>query len=201
MRFAEAIESNGYYNDGGTLRHSSNVRVIMSAEPTLHELKNLELVHSRLWKSIKEKHIELPPLALRKEELPDFIYYFLGTNWESSSLYIDPDAITQLEEYVWCGNLSELKLVLDQCMLLNDRKGISSEIMRRVLGGHLHQEPAQNFEEYIEQEETPTLKSLRLQHIQRVLSFVNGNRQQASRILGITTRTLSEKVKELRSIE
>ena len=67
--------------------------------------------------------LQLPPLRERKEDIPDLITYFLNTaskelNTELKT--IDDKTIEFLKNYMWPGNIRQLKNLIERVLILGD---------------------------------------------------------------------------------
>ena len=110
---------------------------------------------------------------------------------------IAPETLTRLQNYPWPGNVRELENALSHALILTDGEAI--------LPGHLPEEilaygethanvPKEN--RVSEKPHTVTLplgtplRSVEEVFIRDTLAWQNGNRTRASRILGISVRTL-----------
>src|SRR6185503_7079461 len=67
--------------------------------------------------------IHLPPLAERREEIPDLAHHLLERHARRLGVRvtgIDPDAMEILLVYPWPGNIRELENVLERALVLTD---------------------------------------------------------------------------------
>ena len=74
--------------------------------------------------------LDLPALRHRKEDLPLYIYYFLKKGvlkLNKKVERISTNALDQLIQYDWPGNLRELQAVIERAIILTDGKNIASE--------------------------------------------------------------------------
>ena len=149
-----------------------------------------------LYFRIKGVTIHIPPLRERREDIPLLIHYFMQ---EASRTYgkevegIDPDARQVLMSYPWPGNVRQLKLTIAQMVVLAERPQLTAQNIPadiRPAGGEGLLAGGMNnlVGISIEQAEKELIKN--------TLKLVNGNREQAAKILGIGERTLYRKIKE-----
>jgi two-component system response regulator AtoC len=135
----------------------------------------------------------LPPLRKRKEDIPLLIHAFsrrfndrLGTGVSFSA-----EAVDALMQYPFPGNVRELLNVVERCIALaGDRV-----VHRRDLPAHI----------VVPKQAKTSLATLHeitaeaeKAHIARIVQLTQGNRSKAAEILGISRKTLWEKINAYR---
>lgn len=203
FRIAEAIETNSFVNNYGTIPHPSDVRIILTLSISFHDLQESNIIHDRLLRLFKENIIELPSLSLRLEDIESLVRTMSTRRLSNRGFYFEPEAIDILKEYPWPGNVRELMLIIDRCLMLSNDNCITAEIIHDVIGDRsdavsVVRDP-HTFS--LDVSVSSSLREIKLQYIKRILRQVHGNRKQASEILGLTTRTLQDKVKIFRDQE
>ncbi len=199
IRIAESIESHCYRNEMGTIEHPVNARIIITADVSSDELRSQSIIHNRLIKLFHTGILEIPQLAEHKEDLRPLVLHFIKQKNSSNDILIEPDVEKILLAYNWPGNVEELKIVIENCMMRASTDILDKEIVVSVLGANrdINQNEKSSVEMNLNSTTDLTLRHIRLDHIRRVLKSVNGHRRKASQVLGITTRTLSDVVKEI----
>jgi DNA-binding NtrC family response regulator len=139
-------------------------------------------------------NIKLPPLRKRREDIPLLVWAFMeqiaGEN-NRPVRDITPQAMARLQSFDWPGNVRQLRNVLESVIVMSTR-----EIIDIV-----------DFPEPIrESDSTPSLQTLiamgmpmseiEKEVIRQTLQRTGGNRSEASKILGISTRTLQRRIKQ-----
>jgi DNA-binding NtrC family response regulator len=111
---------------------------------------------------------------------------------------VDPEAQRRMLAYDWPGNIRELQNVLERAMLLAEQDVIGPEHLPAEVRsprasaepGHLASEgPTAGAPASL-----PTLEEVERAHVLRVLTATGGNRDETSRILGISRRTLTRMI-------
>lgn len=135
--------------------------------------------------------IRIPPLRERKGDVLLLIDYFLkffsekhGKNIKT----ISKDAFEMLSSRRWSGNVRELQNTIERAVLLCQNGIIKKE--HCILEDH--EAGAASFESF----PTMTLEEMERRMISRALEETHGNRTHAARALGISIRTLRNKLKE-----
>jgi DNA-binding NtrC family response regulator len=131
-------------------------------------------------------HITLPPLRERMEDLPELARHFLErfvSLYGSAVRQIADEAMEQMQQYLWPGNVGEVESVLRNSVLRSEGE---------VLQPH-HLPP---FAVASRPEQSATggarvrLQDVIEQHVLQVLKACGGNKLRASEMLGISRSTL-----------
>ncbi len=144
-----------------------------------------------LWLRLSGAALELPPLRERLEDLPDLARHFLArTAAERGALppELGSEALAALAEHPFRGNLAELenlmrRAVITGCGARIEVSALLDPRLRRAAP------PARD---------SLDLRALEREAIERALAAAAGNRTHASRALGISVRTLRNKLQRYR---
>jgi len=101
-----------------------DVRIISATNQNLKELIAAKLFRKDLFFRINVLPIHLPPLRLRKEDIPLLVRTFMRRLREKTGKDItglSRDAMEALMRYSWPGNVRELKGALDYAFTISDR--------------------------------------------------------------------------------
>jgi two-component system response regulator HydG len=108
---------------GGTKDIDLDVRIIIASNEKLWEATRKGKFREDLYHRFKEFSIEVPPLRERKDDIMIFARHFLQiTNLELGKSIEDfsPEVENIFRNYIWHGNLRELKNVIKRATLLTD---------------------------------------------------------------------------------
>ncbi|HUO09420.1 MAG TPA: sigma-54 dependent transcriptional regulator [Phycisphaerae bacterium] len=170
----------------------------------LHEVRN-KTFREDLYFRIKGAVIELPPLRDRREDIPLLINHVISRAPEKLGKKIDGiDAAAKnvLVAYHWPGNVRELENTIENMIVLAQSPKLTLADVPPNITGHTSPSTAII---HTPTSTTPTtaitlagknLADLEKQAIEETLTAVQGNREQAAKILGIGERTLYRKIKE-----
>lgn len=142
--------------------------------------------------------VHSPPLRRRKEDIQSLVEHFLATN-QSGMLnrgrQMSEDAMKILMKYDWPGNIRELQNVCERLQILSE----GHTIMPGDLPEHI-KNPDQKIviDDY---DPTMTLHELERRYILKALNYFDGNKTQAAHALGITIKTLYNKLHEYGEFE
>ncbi len=144
--------------------------------------------------------IKIPPLRERKEDIPILVEHFLNL-YAARGLKrrIDSKVMNMLVEHSWPGNIRELQNVIERMVILSDSELITDcptlgkpQLSAERLPSAEFSIPHPNI--YIEEE--LSLAELEKRYISHVLLEKKGNKAQTAQALGISLKTLYNKIKE-----
>ena len=136
----------------------------------------------------------IPPLRERKGDIPLLVEHFLekyATLNNQAELQISDTALKQLVSYDWKGNIRELENTIERAVLLNNGS--------QLLPEHLILDTAElssSSPSAISKKAGMTVREMEKQLINKTLEAVSDNRTRAAELLGISIRTLRNKLRE-----
>jgi DNA-binding NtrC family response regulator len=96
-------------------------RVIATALPELREMVARGAFRQDLFYRVASVLLEVPPLRRRRQDVPLLAYHFLGryAARESKSIRrIGPEALRELREHGWPGNVAELRAAIEHAVIM-----------------------------------------------------------------------------------
>lgn len=190
-KIVEFIKEKKTYRLGGIERFSSNVRIICTTNTPVDEL---------ISKGISKKEfgyffnlIKVPALRERLDDIELLATKFLnGIRDVEEHKTLSPCLVKALKEYSWPGNIRELKNVMEEAYLMADglvveRIHLSPSIIDNKLSSEKEKDTAVSYVGI-------TLGDLEKKHIVDTLEFTQGNKTKTAKILGITVKTLYNKL-------
>lgn len=108
---------------GGTKDIELDVRILVASNEKLWNATQAGKFREDLYHRFNEFSIEIPPLRERKQDILDFAKHFLhitNAELEKSVKGFSKEVIHAFENYVWYGNLRELRNVVKRSVLLTD---------------------------------------------------------------------------------
>ena len=126
-----ALQENRIQRVGGEKDIKVNVRVIAATNNDL--LKEIEKGKFRedLYHRLAVILIKVPSLSKRKTDIPLLVKYFcenIANEYGGETKSFSKDAISQLMEYPWTGNIRELRNVVERLMILGGNPISSDDI-------------------------------------------------------------------------
>ena len=167
-----------------------NVQVIASFNGNLQTDVEEGRFREDLYFILKGFSVNIPHLKERGNDIELLANFFLNENKSAMDRKeLSPEALTALKTYYWPGNVRELKNAMERAYFMSEGKGIRIDHLPEDILNFDVQEKKQE-EEYVES----TLQELERKHITRTLEFAKGNKTKAARTLGITVKTLYNKL-------
>lgn len=155
-------------------------------------------------------HLEVPPLRRRKEDIPVLIWHFVNLYAREVSRRItslDEGMIDLFSRYSWPGNVRELRNYVRMALIMGEGEVLSLKSVPQLTvqlqaeqgGAYVPAPPFAPANATHAQppgaETTLSLHDLERQAIFEALRRTKSHQTKAARLLGITDRTLREKLK------
>lgn len=187
--------------NGEVVRLGSNeplkvdVRLISATNRKLDEMVAEKQFREDLFFRIKGVTFTLPPLRERREDIPLLMHYFLnefGEKYHKEVEGISPAAQQLLMSYSWPGNVRQLRTAVENMVVLSPGKILGPESLPVEI------QPATGAEQIAGMTNLVgiSIEEAEKELIRNTLKMVDGNREQAARILRIGERTLYRKIRE-----
>ena len=191
---------------GGRETIPVDVRIIAATNRDLEGLIAQAQFREDLYYRLKVITIELPPLRTRVADIPLLTDYFLdrfATELGVENPGITKNALALLAENAWPGNVRELANTLQKTLIFNRGALAGREGPARVETGSLESEVRRWFRETAQAKRTDSLFDSCMDFFARILvhealSFTDGNRSQAAKLLGVSRPTLHAKIDKYR---
>lgn len=173
---------------GGTRPIHVDVRVISTTNKDLSELVRQDKFRQDLFYRLNVIPLKVPPLRQRKEDIPLLVDHFCH-KYGSGNVRFSNETVELLRKYDWPGNVRELENIVQRAIALTNNPTIA---------------PADLFMEGVEADKAvqlkvgTSIKELEQRLIAMTLEETKGNRTHAAKLLGISLRTLRNKLREYR---
>ncbi|UUZ82034.1 hypothetical protein LJK88_47305 [Paenibacillus sp. P26] len=142
--------------------------------------------------------IELPSLRERTEDIPELVQAFIrefSVQYQKPVPKVDPVVMAVLMNYVWPGNISELRNDIERMVILNDRETLTADCLPESLIAFAEASEEQEQRAGYESPERPGPAEEQAM-IEEALRKTYGNKSAAAKLLGISRGTLYNKMKE-----
>ena len=172
-----------------------DVRVISATNSDLASRVEAGEFRDDLYFRIKGTTLEIPPLRQRREDIPLLIDHFIKSANKSHGARVKgiaADARRVLTVYPWPGNVRQLRNVVESMVILAD----GEKLTLADVPPEVNRRPEDVADAALGQLAGIPIDQAEKQLIRNTLRMVDGNREQAARILGIGERTLYRKIKE-----
>ncbi len=194
-KILRTIETGTFRRVGGTQELSSNFRLISSTNRDLQAAIKEKQFRSDLFFRLNQFHIEVPPLRDRKSDIP-LLVDFLATKKGRQDAFSNgnSECLEMLKNYHWPGNIRELFNALERAFLLSGAGAFLANHFPADITG-----PSRTISK--KGESHLSLAELEAEHILKVYDDFGHNRARVAKILGISSRTLYTKLKDLNIAE
>ena len=188
-KILRVLEDNTFERLGGTASATVDVRVIAATNKNLNKEVQKGNFREDLYYRLNVIPIELPPLRKRKEDIPLLVEAFSRklNDQMGTDVSFSPEAVEALINYSFPGNVRELLNILERSLALTD----SGIVKPADLPAHVVKHPQKKTLLIPLQEITAEAER---EHIRKILVITKGNRSTASEILGVSRKTLWEKI-------
>lgn len=195
-KILRALEERRFRRLGGKEEIDVDVRVLSASNKKLEQAVKEKSLREDIYYRLSVVEIELPPLRERTSDIPllmnEFLKFFNETN-EKRVTKFSSRSIEVLNRYYWPGNVRELKNTIERAIVLCKGDTIQvTDLPKRIIdpfGGR--------FEIQIPIGTTLELSEREL--ILKTLEHVSNNKTRAAQVLGISLKTLHNKLNQYRS--
>lgn len=190
LRFLQEGE---IYRVGGKDPIKVDIRLISATNKELDKEVLKGNFREDLFYRINTIMIHSPPLRRRKEDIAGLVEHFLATNpngFLNRGRQMSEDAMKVLLKYDWPGNIRELQNVCERLQILAEGHVIMPGDLPEHIRNPDHKIVIDDYDP------TMTLHELEKRYILKALNYFDGNKTQAANALGITIKTLYNKLHE-----
>ncbi len=183
------------------IRHFKG-RIISATHCDLLEKVKEKSFREDLYYRISVFFINVPPLCERKEDIPHLINHFSSIC--GRKITFDTEAVLYMKEYLWPGNIRELKNFIDRMAILSDALSIDAGSVRKILVPTT-QTTAESFEKIADtllaHPAGDKLAMAETLLIDRAMQLSNGNKTAAARLLGIDRKAVERHQRKSKNMQ
>lgn len=172
--------------------NASNLPIVCTSKLSLFELYEAGRIREDLYYALSVHELNLPPLRERPSDILSLTTYFAtAPNAGLPSIQFSRQASELLANHDWPGNTKQLRSVVSRVRVLADRTVIDSD---QLLGiWKQRKQPTADLS-------TLSLEEAETKLILQAVERAGGNKTAAAKQLGITARTLHNKMQKYRSL-
>ncbi len=193
-KLLRAIQEREVDRIGGSRPVKIDARIIAISNINLKKAVEEGKFRQDLFYRVNVIPFTIPPLRERKSDIKLLAKYFLDKFCslnKKMGLSISEESFSLLMEGAWKGNIRELENVIERAVIMGDEKIIRPR--------HLFLEkPVNNMKKDMYFKAGLSVKEMEKTLIFQTLEEVDDNRTHAAKLLGISIRTLRNKLKEYR---
>ncbi|MCA9520692.1 MAG: sigma 54-interacting transcriptional regulator [Myxococcales bacterium] len=188
-KLSRFIQDREYHRVGGKEVRVADVRIVCATNKSLHDEAKLGKFREDLYYRLNTITIDLPPLRDRKEDIPLLTQYFFERYRGGKTFSLSRDLIDALEHYNWPGNVREFEGLIQRLCILCDPGEIGVDyVPKHVLG----QNGKANGTPLVPSGQT--IREVERMLIAETLKASNGRKETAAKALGISLKTLYNKI-------
>lgn len=176
----------------GTDHNLKKIRLFFSCNNNELNPENINYFDQSLHRAFKPSMISVLPLRSRKEDIQPLALFFadkFSKEYGEDIGGIHSSASKKLEAYPWPGNVSELRDVMENAVLLSQSPLITKDDIRFNIS-----KKSIALESFLSREDFFKLEELEKIYIQTVFRRVKNNKSKAAKILGISRNTLQRRL-------
>jgi len=191
---------------GGRHPVKVDVHVIATTNRDLEEAVRQGEFRQDLFYRLNVIPLKLPPLRERKDDIPLLADHFVkkfSSRYNRPTKKLSAASLKRFLEYDWPGNVREMENMVERAVLLSGTSELEPwdfwDEPPPARGAGVPSPPLAGDEEPAAASSSMNLKEVERQLILKALEQTGNNRTHAARILGISVRTLRNKLNEYRT--
>jgi DNA-binding NtrC family response regulator len=219
-KLLRAIQEREIDRVGGNSPVKVDIRLVATSNRDMMQAMKEGVFREDLYFRLNVFNLHLPPLRARKGDIEPLAAFFIEKYAKANgvkSLPFSDEAVQKMQSYPWPGNVRELENTMHRAVLLANGNAISAEAILLTRDMQYEEEQGENgittmssFNAASQQESTAngtplpssgalvgrTVDDVEKELILSTLNHCLGNRTHAANILGISIRTLRNKLNE-----
>ncbi len=182
---------------GGSRPVPVDIRIVAATNMQLRQRVDRGLFRSDLFYRLNVIPLTLPALRERTEDIPLLAQHYaeqFATRTGQPRVRLHASFLERLESYEWPGNVRELGNFMQRVLSLSRTQDISAAVFDQE-----HQplvSAPSEIRETHESRQPLSMDQVERSHLERTLELVGGNRTRAAELLGISVRTMRNKIRQ-----
>jgi len=197
VKLLRFLESKEVRRIGDAEPFRTDVRILCATHRDLRQMIRDDQFREDLYFRINTFEVRLPPLRERREDVPELALHLLARAArrppEQVANLLSPEVMKALQDHDWSGNVRELANAMERAFIVSGGGVITPEhlppLRRRAAAGR----PA----EADDAAAPRTLEEVEIEHLLRVLEKHSGSKTAAAAELGISLKTIYNKLNKL----
>jgi DNA-binding NtrC family response regulator len=197
-KLLRALQEREFERLGESRSVKVDIRVIATTNVSLSAMVERGQFRGDLYYRLNVIPLSLPPLRDRREDIPILAQYFaerFAAQLRSPIPRLHPEFLDRLQSQNWPGNVRELANFMRRVMTLSGTLEIDAGCFEMEFDGTAR--PSS-----VPQAQIPAvlagapIREVERMHLESTLALTDGNRTHAAELLGISLRTLRNKIRE-----
>lgn len=198
-KLLQVMQDHEFCRLGGKKDVRVDVRILVATNRHIEQAVKEGRFREDLYYRLNVVNIVIPPLRVRKEEIPIFIEYFVNkfaVKYNKKPKPLPDHLLKAFYEYHWPGNIRELENLIQRFVVLGNEEEIIKEIEFFSKEISPIEKKPKNFVS-LKEVNKEAVRRVEKEAIYRALEQSNWNRKRAAHILQISYKSLLNKMKEL----
>lgn len=187
VKLLRVLQDKEIFLVGARQSQKVDIRIIAATNKDLLALVKKDEFREDLYYRLNVITIDIPPLREREEDILLLVKNFstkFAKEFGKTLLRFSDKALQVLKSYDWPGNVRELENIIQRLIIMTEGDSIGIPDLPSLMRFSALQGVSPN----------RTLAEVEAEHIRIVLASVDGNKTRAAKILGITRKTLRDKL-------
>jgi len=187
-KILRVIQERQFERIGGTATLTVDVRILAATNRSLEEEVRAGRFREDLYYRLNVIPLALPPLRERREDIPGLIEFFMDKYRKklSKNVRLSGETVEALLAYDFPGNVRELENAIERCVTLSGSNVIGKEELPDTVANRPQATGSRRLSDVAADAEK--------MHILEVLKTTRGGKTSAAKILGVSRKTLWEKM-------
>lgn len=186
------LQTGKIYRVGSSRPIDVDVRLLATSNKELELLVAKQEFREDFFYRVNTVFLKTPPLRHRKEEINNLAEYFISSKTDLP-IKFSSEALKVMSEYVWPGNIRELENMCERLIVLapGDMRILPEHLPEQLLS-----KEGQKATVNLSYDPNLTLHDVQKTYVLRSLQHFKGNKTKVAKSLGITIKTLYNKLHE-----
>lgn len=197
-KLLRVLEERQVQRVGSSETRSIDVRILATSNRNLEEEVKAGRFRTDLYHRINTLELNIPSLRERVVDIPLLTHHFLrffAYESETGMLNIDKQAMEALCRFDWPGNVRQLRNVIHRACVVASSGSIAVDDLPESITAESATQPV-----HLDGRKPMTLAEIEKRIITATLAKFDGSKKLASAELGVTARTLSNKLRQYQQL-
>ncbi len=197
-KLLRALQEREFERLGDTRSTHVNIRIVATTNVSLPAMIEQGKFRADLYYRLNVIPLPLPPLRERREDIPVLADFFARKFAKDAGRPIPtlhPDFVTGLQAHSWPGNVRELGNFMRRVLTLSDTGEIGPECLKTELSGTTYSgTPPSVSQAHLRA--GASMREVERHLLEATLQITGGNRTRTAEMLGVSLRTIRNKIRE-----
>ncbi len=197
-KLLRALQERAFERLGDTRTIAVNIRVVATTNVSLYTMVEQGKFRADLYYRLNVIPLSLPPLRNRREDIPALAESFacdFARELGRPSPILSAEFIDNLQRQAWPGNVRELRNFIRRVLTLSDFNEIDHELLTSELSSSLPSDMRARTMPTTAAAGT-SIREAERYLLENALGVTGGNRTRAAEMLGVSVRTIRNKIRQ-----